>query len=401
MDEEKRLYLEQEIQEMMEAFERYSHERLWSALFKELPESKDGIEAYPDLVYRTAALACLMERGMDETEIAMVGPRILRESGLKAKYSRRRAAIGMDPDAESSTESNLLPSLELRDLVDAFYEAYGKESPNILFFNSPLQSTVAASWMLAALENDSSGLVYLPIVRAPDVLSLHTNNLLMRQPYFLRFEPESVFMLALSVVRKRKEDPKYMKEAEIEFRNGTRLHGWFFQELINSLGLHFERGLITVRKDGDIEEALEHPLVYDVLDRMCAVVDSDLAEKLQSVQLKVRHFAVAQRVSMRGDYDSGWLIPLRFIIRRLPADKISRKLNFMQVDSRDWWAFPNVTIATKRPVVYEYDEHGAPHKEDGKAIEFADGFGVYAINGERIQAEEFEVRAAASREQAK
>lgn len=422
MDEDKRLYLEQEIQEMMDAFERHSNEQVWNALFRQLPESKGGIEAYPDLVYRTAALACLVERGVDPSESQYLKSKLSEnchdlffgkerldpnESAIVSSASIARssafAASSLRDSAStaSSALSNLVPSAELDETVELFYEGNWSEHPStIVRFDSPLQSTLAASWMLAAHEIESPGTVYLPIVRVPEVLSMHTNNLLIRQPYLLRFEPESIFMLAVSLVRKRK-DFEFLTKVEQAFRNATRLHGWMFQEIITSLALHFEEGAITVRQGGSIEDPLEHQVVDDVRNRLIGTVPSELAEKLKRVQLKVMHFAVAQRVGMWGDYDVGWLFFLRFLERRLPAKKFNTLLSGMVVPSRDWWAFPGVAIATKRPVVSLFDVNGAPHSLDGKAIEFADGFGVHAIDGERVPAEDFESRAVASREESK
>jgi|AGTN01.1.fsa_nt_gi hypothetical protein len=397
MDEDKRLYLEQEIQEMMEAFEPQSNEKVWNALFRELPESKDGIEAYPDLVYRTAALACLIERGVDPSESGYLKTK-LAESTQDHFFGKER---GDPAESASTTLSNLIPSGQLKEIVESFYARSGSQAPDtIANFDSPLQSTLAASWMLAALEIEEPGTVYLPIVRLPEVLSLHTNNLLLRQPYFLRFEPESMFMHAVSLVRKRK-DFDFLAKVEQAFRNGTRLHGWLFQEMISCLGLHFDQGIITLAKDCSIEDTLEHQLAEEVRNQLIDAVPAELAEKLKRVQLKVMHFAVAQRVGMWGDYDVGWLFFLQFLERRLPVQRTNTLLAGMAVPSRDWWAFPSVTIATKRPVISMCDVNGAPHRQDGKAIEFADGFGAYAIDGERVPAEEFESRAAASREQSK
>jgi len=419
MDEDKRLYLEQEIQEMMDAFERHSNEQVWNALFRQLPESKGGIEAYPDLVYRTAALACLVERGVDPSESQYLKSKLSEnchdlffgkeridpgESAGVTSFDRSSADVmpleGSGGASIAGAElSNLVPSTEMAETVQLFYGGCGNEHPDtIVRFDSPLQSTLAASWMLAAHEIESPGTVYLPIVRVPEVLSMHTNNLLIRQPYLLRFEPESIFMLAVSLVRKRK-DFEFLTKVEQAFRNATRLHGWMFQEIITSLALHFEEGAITVRQGGSIEDPLEHQVVDDVRNRLIGTVPSELAEKLKRVQLKVMHFAVAQRVGMWGDYDVGWLFFLRFLERRLPAKKFNTLLSGMVVPSRDWWAFPGVAIATRRPVVSLFDVNGAPHSLDGKAIEFADGFGVFAIDGERVSAEDFESRALASREQ--
>src|SRR5581483_4839727 len=52
-----------------------------------------------------------------------------------------------------------------------------------------------------------------------------------------------------------------------------------------------------------------------------------------------------------------------------------------------WWPFRGAVVCTERPVCVHRDERGRLHCEDGAAIAYPDGWGVYAIHGVRVPAE--------------
>jgi hypothetical protein len=56
-----------------------------------------------------------------------------------------------------------------------------------------------------------------------------------------------------------------------------------------------------------------------------------------------------------------------------------------------WWPFANAVIATELPRVIKFDGEKRLHCETGPAIEYADGFSVYAWRGISIPREWIEV----------
>lgn len=55
-----------------------------------------------------------------------------------------------------------------------------------------------------------------------------------------------------------------------------------------------------------------------------------------------------------------------------------------QTSASWWWAFKEFVIVCNRPRAINLDDRGRLHSENGRAIEFRDEWGVYAIHGVRI-----------------
>ena len=51
-----------------------------------------------------------------------------------------------------------------------------------------------------------------------------------------------------------------------------------------------------------------------------------------------------------------------------------------------WWAFRDVAVLTERPIALHRDAAGRLHNPSGLAIEYSDGWGVYALHGVRVPA---------------
>jgi hypothetical protein len=49
-----------------------------------------------------------------------------------------------------------------------------------------------------------------------------------------------------------------------------------------------------------------------------------------------------------------------------------------------WWPFAGAVILTERPRRLERDAEGRLHSDDGRAIEYPDGWGIYAWHGTRV-----------------
>ena len=74
---------------------------------------------------------------------------------------------------------------------------------------------------------------------------------------------------------------------------------------------------------------------------------------------------------------------------KLPEDVEERAQAYEDLcSSAGWfWCHKDFVIACERPKVISRDEAGRLHRTDGPAVEYRDGWGVYAINGVRVPAE--------------
>jgi hypothetical protein len=49
-----------------------------------------------------------------------------------------------------------------------------------------------------------------------------------------------------------------------------------------------------------------------------------------------------------------------------------------------WWPFANAVIITERPRTLVHDAEGRLHREDGPALQYPDGWGIWAWHGVRV-----------------
>ena len=85
-----------------------------------------------------------------------------------------------------------------------------------------------------------------------------------------------------------------------------------------------------------------------------------------------------------GQHDAHWAGAFAFAHRHLGlAEKIAG-LDGLVRSCGWWWPFENVAILTERPCFLARDDQGRLHHEAGAAIEYPDGWGVYAWHGVRV-----------------
>jgi hypothetical protein len=85
-----------------------------------------------------------------------------------------------------------------------------------------------------------------------------------------------------------------------------------------------------------------------------------------------------------GQHDAGWL-GFYATFARLGLDV--SKLDGLLALARScgwWWPFAGAVILTERPRRLERDAEGRLHSDDGRAIEYPDGWGIYAWHGTRV-----------------
>jgi hypothetical protein len=52
-----------------------------------------------------------------------------------------------------------------------------------------------------------------------------------------------------------------------------------------------------------------------------------------------------------------------------------------------WWPYENIVVACEKPRIVKWDEQRRLHFEDGPAVEYADGYALFAWHGTRLPAE--------------
>lgn len=88
-----------------------------------------------------------------------------------------------------------------------------------------------------------------------------------------------------------------------------------------------------------------------------------------------------------GQHDGFWLGYLSALKELVPEIEKISGLMLVAENCGWWWRFDKTAIFTDRPQKLSFDENHKLHCEDGPAIEYRDGFKVYAWHGIRIDAD--------------
>ena len=83
-------------------------------------------------------------------------------------------------------------------------------------------------------------------------------------------------------------------------------------------------------------------------------------------------------------HEAGWLSFFDFFSQELECVGKLEGLITVARNAGWWWPFEGVCILTERPVELHRDPEHRLHNERGMAIRYPDGFGVWAINGVRV-----------------
>ena len=93
------------------------------------------------------------------------------------------------------------------------------------------------------------------------------------------------------------------------------------------------------------------------------------------------------RVACWGQHDVSWLAFYDYFNNELGLKKQTAKLTGLWNISQAggwWWPFKGAVIMTDRPCALHRDGNGRLHNESGMALEYRDGWGIYAIGGVRV-----------------
>jgi len=102
--------------------------------------------------------------------------------------------------------------------------------------------------------------------------------------------------------------------------------------------------------------------------------------------VKGRSPAEARSDMIFGSQDAGWLSFYAYCLEVLKLDCCKPLEGLIEMAHVcGWWApYEELCVLQDRPKLIVRDEEGQLHCEDGKAVEYRDGWGVYAIHGVRM-----------------
>ncbi|MBO3739182.1 DUF6745 domain-containing protein [Actinoplanes flavus] len=120
------------------------------------------------------------------------------------------------------------------------------------------------------------------------------------------------------------------------------------------------------------------PLVMDmVAGRLRSRLSEDLATELPGAGPAVLD-------AVYGQHDGTWLSTFEAAAKVSPgADLMTGLAGLARVARHSgwWWAFERVAVLSERPVTLARDNVGRLHRGEGPAMEFADGYGLWAWRG--------------------
>ena len=119
---------------------------------------------------------------------------------------------------------------------------------------------------------------------------------------------------------------------------------------------------------------------------MAGVIGASMLCALRSsAPAQVRDQVGAQKICF-GQHDAEWLSfydYFRIVCGIAVIDNLSGHFNIAQCCGW-WWPYQGVVLLTERPIALHRDRMGRLHNANSLAIEYGDGWGVYAIHGVRV-----------------
>ncbi|GAA1593869.1 DUF6745 domain-containing protein [Actinoplanes couchii] len=85
-----------------------------------------------------------------------------------------------------------------------------------------------------------------------------------------------------------------------------------------------------------------------------------------------------------GQHDGTWLCTFEAADRLVPEAGLMHRLGGLAEVARQagwWWAFEDAVVLTERPTLLARDNVGRLHRGEGAAMEFTDGYGLWAWRG--------------------
>lgn len=143
---------------------------------------------------------------------------------------------------------------------------------------------------------------------------------------------------------------------------------------------------VRYRVRGDLRARLEKRVKEQVFSTVWTEVDRTLNGRLRSTldqQGRTPVIGLAGTGIALGQMDASWLATYSFYERFCGVGEC-RRLEGQALVARSagvWWALENAVVMSDRPVTRRLDGQGHLHSQAGPALEWADGEGVFALEG--------------------
>jgi hypothetical protein len=145
------------------------------------------------------------------------------------------------------------------------------------------------------------------------------------------------------------------------------------------------------RFDADVRAAVDKQVgrpVDDRVIRLVLCVEARLKAEADPV-INPRRFPGRQWTHcVRGQFEAGTLSDYD-MYTRLGAEPCGRVAGIMHIarSAGMWWSLRHVVVLSERPAELHHDGRGRPHRENGPAIVYPDGWGVYVWHGVHVPAD--------------
>jgi len=291
---------------------------------------------------------------------------------------------------------------KLEDAIGRAYKYIGKEQPAVIVLESPLQCMAA----IAVLK--SLGFEEQSKDKTSDQLRGRLNHQLNHQ---LKDQLTDQLWYQL---RGQLED-------QLRGQLGNQLNHQLRNQLGDQLRDHLKdqlwyqlRGQLTVNLDQQVPDQfrakfvnqLMEQLYWQVLDQIKSHIHAQTKQVLDGqtpirlhgqLEVNISKQAMDQakpyvRRHMWGSQDFYWIAWARFAQKigvKLDEDT-NYKLTTMEDISQQcewWWPFEGLCIVSQRPTNICWDSEGRLHNLQGPAVEYADGYALYSIEGVSVPEE--------------
>jgi hypothetical protein len=132
---------------------------------------------------------------------------------------------------------------------------------------------------------------------------------------------------------------------------------------------------------GQVWRQVEMQIEEQVREQMWGQVEMQIgAQEWGQVRRQVGGFCY-------GQHDAAWLASYDFFLRECGLACCEKLIPLMRVAEHCHWFLPydKVCICSEKPIVHMQDKR--LHRDGGPAVEYRDGFGVWALHGVRVSKE--------------
>jgi hypothetical protein len=261
--------------------------------------------------------------------------------------------------------------------ICAMYEALGKPRPAVLFFSSPMMCVLGWGALRALREPRSQLEAQLWSQLQSQLGSQLQSQLQSQLESQLGSGLGSGLELALrsELMLQRSELESQLRQ-RLESQLALQLRSQLRSQLVSALG-----------------SQLEAQLASQVWSQLASQVWSQLASQRWSQTLSQLASQLRSQLNgLAGSWLCGWNVYYDFCARigvtYTQQQEALLRLWTVQSQQCHWWfPYEGTVLASDRPRVLTVDSSGRLHNERGPALEYSDGYALYAWHGLRVERE--------------